>query len=118
MVELIGIIEVIVAILLAGGLFYMFTGAIGLLRFPDFYTRLHATGKCDTLGEILIIVGLLVYHVFVYSPGADISVKLVPVKLLFLIMFLLLTNPVGTHALMKAGYTTGVKPWKIGDKRM
>ena len=118
MVELIGIIEVIVTILLAGGLFYMFTGAIGLLRFPDFYTRLHATGKCDTLGEILIIVGLLVYHIFVYSPGADISVKLVPVKLLFLITFLLLTNPVGTHALMKAGYTTGVKPWKIGDKRM
>ena len=117
MVELIGIIEIIVTLSLALGIFFMITGAIGLLRFPDFYTRLHATGKCDTLGEILIITGLLIYHIFVYSPGADISVKLVPVKLLFLIMFILLTNPVGTHALMKAGYTTGVKPWKVGDKR-
>jgi multicomponent Na+:H+ antiporter subunit G len=118
MVELIGIIEVIVVLFLASGLFFMVSGAIGLIRFPDFYTRLHATGKCDTLGEILIITGLLIYHIFVYSPGAELSVMLVPVKLLFLIMFILLTNPVGTHALMKAGYTTGVKPWKLGDKRM
>lgn len=112
-----GLIEIIVTIFLALGVFFMLTGAIGLIRFPDFYTRLHATGKCDTLGEILIIFGLLLYHLFVYSPGAELSVKLVPVKLLFLITFILLTNPVGTHALMKAGYTTGVKPWKLGDKR-
>jgi multicomponent Na+:H+ antiporter subunit G len=39
------------------------------------------------------------------------------VKLLFLIVFIFLTNPTGTHALMKAGYTTGVKPWKLGEKR-
>ena len=113
-----GLLVAIVTIFIALGLFFMVTGAIGLLRFPDFYTRLHATGKCDTLGEILIIVGLLIYHIFVYSPGADITVQLVSVKLLFLMIFILLTNPVGTHALMKAGYTTGVKPWKVGDKRM
>ena len=117
MVELISIINAIVTLFLALGLFFMFTGAIGLLRFPDFYTRLHATGKCDTLGEVLIITGLLIYHLFVYSPGAELSVKLVPVKLIFLIVFIFLTNPTGTHALMKAGYTTGVKPWKLGEKR-
>jgi multicomponent Na+:H+ antiporter subunit G len=114
---MVGIVEIVVTIFLAAGIFFMFTGVVGLLRFPDFYTRLHATGKCDTLGEILIIVGLLIYHIFVYSPGADLSVQLVPVKLLFLIIFILLTNPVGTHALMKAGYTTGVKPWKLGEER-
>jgi multicomponent Na+:H+ antiporter subunit G len=81
-------VELIVIILLAAGIFFMLTGAIGLLRLPDFYTRLHATGKCDTLGEVLIIAGLLIYHIFVYSPGADISVQLVPVKLLFLIAFI------------------------------
>lgn len=118
MVEIIGILVAIVTIFIALGVFFMITGVIGLIRFPDFYTRLHATGKCDTLGEILIIAGLLIYHVFIYSPGADITVQLVPVKLLFLIIFILLTNPVGTHALMKAGYTTGVKPWKVGDERM
>ncbi|KAF5416019.1 multicomponent Na+:H+ antiporter subunit G [Candidatus Methanophagaceae archaeon] len=115
MVEL---IVVIVTILLAAGVFFMLSGAIGLLRLPDFYTRLHATGKCDTLGEVLIIFGLLLYHIFVYSPGAELSVQLVPVKLLFLICFIFLANPTATHAIMKAAYNTGVKPWKKGDPRM
>ena len=111
-------LEIIVIIFLTAGIFFMFTGVIGLLRFPDFYTRLHATGKCDTLGEVLIIVGLLLYHLCIYSPGADLSVKLVPVKLLFLIVFIFLANPTATHAIMKAAYNTGVKPWKKGDARM
>ena len=111
------IIDVIVTLFLAAGIFFMFTGVIGLLRLPDFYTRLHATGKCDTLGEVLIIAGLLLYHLFVYSPGAELSVKLVPVKLLFLIIFIFLANPTATHAIMKAAYKTGVKPWKLGEER-
>ncbi len=112
------LIDAIVIIFLAAGIIFMFTGVIGLLRLPDFYTRLHATGKCDTLGEVLIIAGLLLYHLFVYSPGAELSVKLVPVKLLFLIIFIFLANPTATHAIMKAAYKTGVKPWKKGDARM
>ena len=112
------LINVIVTLFLAAGIIFMFTGVIGLLRFPDFYTRLHATGKCDTLGEVLIIAGLLLYHLFVYSPGAELSVKLVPVKLLFLIIFIFLANPTATHAIIKAAYKTGVKPWKKGDARM
>ncbi|MEA2032173.1 MAG: monovalent cation/H(+) antiporter subunit G [Euryarchaeota archaeon] len=111
------LIDAIVILFLAAGIFFMLTGVIGLLRLPDFYTRLHATGKCDTLGEVLIITGLLLYHLFVYSPGAELSVKLVPVKLLFLIIFIFLANPTATHAIMKAAYKTGVKPWKLGEER-
>ncbi len=106
------IINVIVTLFLAAGIFFMFTGVIGLLRFPDFYTRLHATGKCDTLGEFLIIVGLLIYHLSHYP-----ETPLVPVKLLFLIVFIFLVNPTATHAIMKAAYKTGVKPWKLGEER-
>ncbi|MDI6885435.1 MAG: monovalent cation/H(+) antiporter subunit G [archaeon] len=106
-------VGIIVIIFLAAGIFFMSTGAIGLLRLPDFYTRLHATGKCDTLGEVLIITGLLIYHLFHYP-----ETPLVPVKLLFLIVFIFLANPTATHAIMKAAYNTGVKPWKVGDKRM
>ncbi len=106
------IIDVIVTLFLAAGIFFMFTGIIGLLRFPDFYTRLHATGKCDTLGEVLIIAGLLLYHIFNYP-----ETPLVPVKLLFLIVFIFLVNPTATHAIMKAAYKTGVKPWKVGEER-
>jgi len=102
----------IVTLLLAAGIFFMFVGTIGLLRFPDFYTRLHATGKCDTLGGGLIMIGLLIYHLFHYA-----GTPLVPVKLLFLIMFIFIANPTATHAIMKAAYMTGVKPWKLGEKR-
>lgn len=121
------IVKIIVIILLAAGIFYMITGtggiivpiflalgiffmiiaSVGFLRFPDFYTRLHSTGKCDTLGQILIILGLIFYQGF----------TLLSVKLLFLIFFILLANPVGTHAMMKAAYVTGVKPWMKGEKR-
>ncbi|MCW3134621.1 MAG: monovalent cation/H(+) antiporter subunit G [Methanophagales archaeon] len=114
------IIDVIVTLFLAAGIFFMFTGVIGLLRLPDFYTRLHATGKCDTLGEVLIIVGLLLDHIYYYVyllPEAPLSVKLVPVKLIFLIVFIFLANPTATHAIMKAAYKTGVKPWKLGEER-
>jgi len=105
-------LEVIVILVLALGVFFLFVGAIGLLRFPDFYTRLHATGKCDTLGVGLVILGLLIYHLFYYS-----DTLLVCVKLLFLILFILISNPTATYALMKAAYKTGVVPWKLGDER-
>lgn len=97
---------------LASGIFFMFVGTIGLLRLPDFYTRLHATGKCDTLGEGLIILGLIIYHLFHYP-----ETPLVFVKLLFLIMFIFIANPAATHAIMKAAYRTGLKPWSLGEER-
>ncbi len=102
------IIDIVATILMVGGLFFMITGAIGLLRLPDFYTRLHATGKCDTLGEVLLILGCMVYQGWSF----------VSVKLFFLMFFIFMANPVGTHAIMKAAYYTGLKPWKKGEPRM
>lgn len=106
------IVDALVIVLLTGGTFFMVVGTIGLLRFPDFYTRLHATGKCDTLGEGLIILGAVVYHLFYYSESL-----LVPIKLLFLIFFIFIANPTATHAIVKAAYETGLKPWKPGEER-
>jgi multicomponent Na+:H+ antiporter subunit G len=101
-------INIISTVLMAGGAFFMITGAVGLLRLPDFYTRLHATGKCDTLGEVLIIVGCMIYQGWSF----------ITIKLFFLMLFIFIANPVATHAIMKAAYVTGVKPWKKGDERM
>ena len=106
------IIDGVVTLFLAGGLFFTFVGSIGLLRFPDFYTRLHATGKCDTLGTGLIILGLILYHLLHYS-----ETPLVAAKLLFLMLFIFIANPTATHAIMKAAYQTGLEPWKLGDER-
>jgi multicomponent Na+:H+ antiporter subunit G len=101
-------IDVISTALMVAGAFFMITGTAGLLKFPDFYTRLHATGKCDTLGQIFILVGCMIYEGWTY----------ISLKILFISIFYLIAGPTGTHALMKAAYVTGVKPWKKGDPRM
>jgi multicomponent Na+:H+ antiporter subunit G len=106
------VVDSLVTVLLGAGLFFTLIGSIGLLRFPDFYTRLHATGKCDTLGGGLIILGLALYHFFHYPQTV-----LIPVKLLFLMMFIFIANPTATHGIMKAAYKTGVKPWQLGEER-
>lgn len=94
--------NVVVIFFLASGCFFILVGAIGVLRFPDFYCRLHSAGKCDTLGQALILVGLILYQ----------GLSLISVKLLFLIIFIFIANPTATHALCKAAYLSGIKPWK------
>lgn len=106
------IVHVVVTVLLGSGVFFTLVGSIGLLRFPDFYTRLHATGKCDTLGGGLIILGAIIYHLFQYPETI-----LVPAKLAFLIFFIFIANPTATHAIMKAAYKAGLKPWRLGEER-
>ena len=103
------IVHVVVTVLLGAGVFFTLVGSIGLLRFPDFYTRLHATGKCDTLGGGLIILGAMIYHFFQYP-----ETLLVPAKLAFLIFFIFIANPTATHAIMKAAYKTGVETLAFG----
>lgn len=87
-------------VLLAGGCFFCVTGGIGLLRLPDVYCRAHAAGLTDTLGAGLILVGLMFQATSV----------LVVIKLFFVLSFLMLTSPTGTHALTRAAYTHGVEP--------
>jgi multicomponent Na+:H+ antiporter subunit G len=106
------IVNIIVTALLGVGVFFTLVGSIGLLRFPDFYTRLHATGKCDTLGGGLAILGTMIYHFFHYP-----ETLLVPAKLAFLVFFIFIANPTATHAIMKAAYKTGVEPWRLGEER-
>jgi multicomponent Na+:H+ antiporter subunit G len=101
-------IDVISTIFISAGAFFMITGTVGLLKFPDFYTRMHATGKCDTLGQVLVILGCVIYEGFTF----------ISIKLLLVAAFYLLAGPASTHALMKAAYVTGLPVWKKGDKRM
>ena len=84
--------------LVAGG-FFCIVGAIGLLRFPDFYTRAHAASVTDTLGAGLILIGLMF----------QVELGIVTVKLVFILVFMLLINPGAAHGMMKAAYAQGVK---------
>lgn len=86
-------------LLLAGGALVLI-GGIGLIRLPDFFSRLHAVSIPDTLGVGLIIAGLMVQ-----AGLSDISLKL-----LLILLFLLFTGPTATHALAKAALHGNVKP--------
>jgi multicomponent Na+:H+ antiporter subunit G len=88
-------------IVMALGLFFLLVGSIGVVRLPDFFSRIHATGKSDTLGIMLSLGGLALFE----------GLTLDGVKLLLAIVFIGLTSPVGTHALVKAAYRFGLKPW-------
>lgn len=85
--------------LVAGGLFSV-VGGIGLLRFPDVFSRMHAAGITDTLGAGLVLLGLMLQS----------GLSLVTVKLVMILSFLLITSPTSTHALAKAALARGVRP--------
>ncbi len=90
--------------LLAGGVVCVI-GAIGLVRMPDFYTRVHAASIVDTLGAALILLGLLL------QAGAT----LVALKLVVIGVLLLFASPTATHALARAALTHGLKPLLADD---
>lgn len=76
-------------------------GAVGIVRFPDFYTRVHANTVVIVGGSILLILGAGI------SGGLDIFT----VKAILIALFIFLTNPVGSHALARAAHKSGVKLW-------
>ena len=86
-------------LLLAGG-FFVVVGSMGLVRFPELFTRIHAASITDTLGAGLIVFGLVLQ-----SPHWLISVKLV-----LILLFLVITGPTATHALAKAALHGGLVP--------
>lgn len=88
------------------GAFFMMIGSIGVVRLPDFFTRSHATSKSDTLGIMLLVGGLICYE----------GISLNSLKLLVIFIFVALANPVGAHALARAAFKFGIKPWFRKEK--
>ena len=93
--------------LVCGGVFFLLTSAIGLIRFPDIYTRMHAAGKCDTLGSLLVLTGLAAYG----------GLVLASVKLLIVALFIFVTSPTATHAIARAAKRNGVAWWTREEGR-
>lgn len=89
--------EIIAAILLLTGGSFMFVSAVGVIRLPDFYTRLHASSIGETLGLVLAGLGLIIYN----------GVNLTSAKILLIIVALFLVNPIGTHLIGKAAIRSG-----------
>ena len=99
--------NIIAAILLILGLFFFTGGSICILRFPDFYTRLHPAGKCDTMGLLFTLSALALYTLHEFSLHA----LLTALKIMFIVVFVFITSPTATHAIVDAGVRAGLSPW-------
>lgn len=99
--------DVLTVLFVIAGIFFLFIGSLGLIRLPDFYSRTHATSKSDTLGLLLIIIGLIIYE----------GLNLNSAKLFLILLFIALSNPIGAHALARAAYETGLKSIFTGKNK-
>ena len=87
-------------IVAAAGAVFLLLGSLGVFRFPDVYNRLQAGTKCTTLGALLTIVGVGIIQPAWFA------------KCLLIACFILLTNPISSHALGRAGRASGVPLWE------
>ncbi|MBC3765512.1 monovalent cation/H(+) antiporter subunit G [Neptunicella marina] len=99
-------ISILSGVCMALGGILLISGAVGVLRFSDFYNRLHAAGVTDTLAASLILFGLMLL-----SEHSGILLKLI-----LILLFVLLTSPTASHALAKAAWKAGLKPDTSNDK--
>lgn len=86
------LVDIVTWVFFVTGGFLCITASLGLLRFPDFYARVHAAGLAPTLGGPLILFGVML------QTGWSLDTA----KLLLITVFLIATGPTGTHAMVKA----------------
>ena len=85
------------------GAFFFFTGTVGYARLPDFFTRVHALGKSDTLGAFLSLLGV----------ACCTGLTLLSVKIVLVAVFILIANPTATHAIARSALVSGLQPWEV-----
>ncbi|MAZ69563.1 MAG: sodium:proton antiporter [Porticoccus sp.] len=93
-------VTVLSSVCLLLGAFLIISGAVGVLRFPDFFTRMHAAGVTETLATTLILLGLMLLAGW----------SIMSFKLLLILLFILITSPVASHALTKAALHGNLQP--------
>jgi multicomponent Na+:H+ antiporter subunit G len=105
--------DVIVTIFLIAGLIFFTGGAVGILRFPDFYSRLHPAGKLDTMGSLFMLFSLALFNLHHFS----LIDLLTSIKIMIIVVFVFLSSPTAVHGIVDAGVRAGLKPWTKGEKR-
>ena len=96
-----------ILVLLAGGVFFTFVSAVGVIRLPDVYARAHTASQTDTLGAGLVVTAVVLTY------GVETEV----IKAVLLLVFIFITNPTAAHAAARAAYEEGIEPWTKGDER-
>ena len=98
--------EMAAALFIIGGLIFLIGSGIGMLRLPDFYSRIHASGNSETLGCMLTFIGLMIYE------GATLT----SLKIAFVFLLVFMANPIGSHILSKSAYKSGHPIWTLKTK--
>lgn len=97
------VVDIIACLLMAVGLVFLIGSLVGMLRLPDFYSRIHASGNSETLGTMLVFLGLALYNGF----------NTVSFKIILIFIFVFIGNPIGSHILSKSAYKTGHPVWTL-----
>ena len=125
--------NVLTALALIAGLFFMFVGAFGVVRLPDFYSRTHAASKCVTLGIAGLLAGLVLFvgvarttpaaasgeataeldaETYADAPAGEAPTFAATTKAILVLAFVFIAAPVGSHMLARAAHLAGVRPWE------
>ncbi|MBU1195931.1 MAG: monovalent cation/H(+) antiporter subunit G [Proteobacteria bacterium] len=99
--------DIFVICLLTIGLFFFFGGAVGIIRMPGFYTRLHPAGILDTMGILVMVVALAIYNLHQLTFES----VLLTIKILLIVFFVFLSSPTATHSIVDAGMRAGLRYW-------
>jgi multicomponent Na+:H+ antiporter subunit G len=99
--------DILVILFIVIGFLFFLGGAVGILRMPDFYSRLHPAGKLDTLGILAMVMGLSLYNLHHFS----IEALLLSLKMFLIVFFVFLSSPTATHSIVDAGMRAGLRPW-------
>jgi multicomponent Na+:H+ antiporter subunit G len=103
------ILDILIFAFIGIGLFFNLLAGIGLLRFPDVYTRLHAGTKCTTFGSIFLIGSVVLIGLNLWWEN-DTNGSVLAIHSAAALIAILLTNPVGAHAIARAAHRSGVQP--------
>ncbi len=103
----------LITIIWLGGLLFFTGGSIGILRFPDFYARLHPAGKLDTAGQFLALSAVALYVL----QDLSLHTFLTAAKLILIVIFVYITGPTATHAIVDAGVRAVIEPWVQPERR-
>lgn len=95
----------LIALFILIGVFFAFVSAVGVIRLPDMYTRLHAASKSSTLGVMMVMTGAFIY--FWYMEG------LVDSELILAVLFIFITAPVAAHAVARSAFHADVEPYQL-----
>ena len=105
--------DYLIAIIWISGLIFFTGGSVGILRFPDFYSRLHPAGKLDTAGQLLTMTAVALFLVQEISLHS----LLTAAKLVLIVIFVYITSPTATHAIVDAGVRAVITPWTKPERK-